>query len=478
MNIAALIQNQLLQTLFQALAASDQLLKSGDKVQAAFIGWADEGADASSSPATARVQIGAQMVNLLLGVDAARRAALQPGAALTLIVDKPAAGAEPAQMRLVSIMAGPGQGAALANALDGLATPRQPHAAAPPAQGMAEAARLAAGPLAGAALARQDSFSPLFANLQALVLARVALPSPVLDAAMRVLGLRLSVTGESVAPEALQKAVGTSGVFHEARLAQGQSGEAAGDLKSALLVLRQALSDLVGGTENTRIATLPLPTGVSSPGSDDAGGAGLAELQARAALQAPVQPRTAAPFRDGLPVPQGIAAASIDPASQSVPSMLARLLDNTESVLDRLTLGQYASLPNTVDAAQGTLLNRWHVELPMMLDGRTAVLPLEIEEDHGRASGGGSQAKLWRIRFALDVEPMGPVHALVTMQGKVIGVSVWAERAATSQLVRDFAPDLEAALLDSDFERANIDVIAGQPMRRAAHAGHYLDRRS
>ncbi len=480
-NIAALIQNQLLQTLFQALAASDQPLKAGDKVQAAFVGWADEGADPSSAPssalssalATARVQIGTQTVNLLLGADAARRAALQPGATLNLVVDKPAQGAEPAQMRLVSINTAAGQGASLAQAA-APAILRWQQSATPLTQGASDAARLAAGPVAGAALARQDSFAPLFANLQALVQAQVALPSSVLQAALRVLNQRLPIAGSTVAPESLQKAVSASGLFHEAHLAQRQPAEAASDLKSALLVLRQVLSEGVRGEQTARHDALPVPKGAPLPDSETAGRQGRPEPSAQPAPQA----RPTAPFREGLPVPQASAMASIDPASQSVPAMLAKVLEGTESALDRLTLGQYASLPNAADAAPGAPLNRWHVELPMILDGYTAMLPLEIEEDRGGGTTSAPGAKLWRVRFALDVEPMGPVHALVTMQGKVIGVSVWAERDATSQLVRDFAPDLEAALLDSDFERAEIDVIAGQPMRRVAHAGHYLDRRS
>jgi hypothetical protein len=159
-------------------------------------------------------------------------------------------------------------------------------------------------------------------------------------------------------------------------------------------------------------------------------------------------------------------------------SAVAKTLERTEAALDRLTLGQFASLPAGSEATQSAPINRWFIELPMALDGRTAVLPLEIEEDHGGPASGGVEAKLWRVRFALDAEPIGPVHAMVTMQGRVIGVRVWAERDATSRLVRDHAHDLKAALLDADFERADVEVHAGQPMRRAARAGHYLDRRS
>ena len=281
MNIAALIQTQLLQTLFQALAAPDQPLKAGDKIQAAFVGWADDAAGPSSVPTTARVQIGAQTVTLLLGADAARRAALQPGAALNLIVDKPAQGAEPAQMRLLSITAAAGQGSFPAN-VAGFASPRQPQVAASPFQGATEAARLAAGPVAGAAQARQASFAPLFANLQTLVQARVALPSSVLDAALRVLNQRLPVADGNVAPKALQKAIAASGLFHEARLAQGQPAEAAGDLKSALLVLRQALSEGLRGMETARPEPLPLPKGAPPPDNETAGRPARGEPQNQA----------------------------------------------------------------------------------------------------------------------------------------------------------------------------------------------------
>ncbi len=477
MNIVAQIQQQLLQTLFQALATSGQPLKAGDTVSAAFIGWADDRGAQTGAPAAAQVRIGAQNVTLLLAADSARRAALAPGAVLTLQVDEPAEGGAPAAMRLLSVTPAAGQGSSQASGasipMAGLASQRQQLPAMAPAQAAAEAARAAAGPVAGAALARQDSFAPLFANLQAIVHARGALPASVMGAALRVLSLRLPLQAGAAAPEALRQAVGASGVFHEARLALGQAAEAAGDLKSALLALRLALSEQVRGSG---------PVALTLPGEAEARAAGGQEAGASAKPQSHAQPqqpvRTMAPQRDGLPAAQGFAPASIDPASQSLPAMLGKLLEGTDSALDRLTLAQYASLPTSAETANGAPLHRWHVELPVQLDGRTAVLPLDIEEDRGGGAVEGPQAKIWRVRFALDVEPMGPVHALVTMQGKVIGVSVWAERDATSQLVRDFSPDLEAALLDSDFERAAIDVITGQPMRRAAHAGHYLDRRS
>ena len=40
--------------------------------------------------------------------------------------------------------------------------------------------------------------------------------------------------------------------------------------------------------------------------------------------------------------------------------------------------------------------------------------------------------RVWRARFSLDVEPAGPVHALVSLTGEKTSVRMWAERPATA----------------------------------------------
>jgi hypothetical protein len=484
--IAAAIQSQMLQTLLSAMKMADQPLAAGDIVEARFIGWngqtgqgaARQGAEqqAVAPPsvtaqgmaekpvapkAMAQVEIGSTRLNLLISATPERQAALQPGAVLTLRVDDPQSESGPAQVRLLAIGEArvPGH-AAQAGGQEAIRAVQTDMAAQGPGAGRAiaaaEQARAAAGPLVGAALGRQDGLAPLFADLAAVVRSPALVPAPVATAALRVLGFRLPTADDVVVPRQLQTGVRTSGVFHEARIAQGDLALAGGDLKSALLVLRDALK-----------AALP----VAGPDAD-----ALAPPADKPLPASGTRPQ--APLRDGLPSPQPASPSSIDPASDSAASVITKALERTEASLDRLTLGQFASLPGGAEPGQSAPLNRWFIELPMALDGRTAVLPLEIEEDHGGLAPGGAEAKLWRVRFALDAEPMGPVHAMVTMQGRSIGVSVWAERDATSRLVRDHAPDLRAALLDADFDRADIEVHAGQPMRRAARAGHYLDRRS
>ncbi len=455
MNPAAAIQSQMLQTLLEALQPIAAPPKVGEKVEARFLGWA-----ATATGDEARVQMGSGAVTLRITADATRRSALQPGSILTLEVERPEHGAEPARMRLVGIapaagerqtpVEGPGPLGRTFAPPGPIASPTASPAAAREPISPETAARLAlraaAGPVIGGALARQNGLAPLFANLEALERAPILLPSALTNAASAVLKARLPVVGDGlIVPEVLQQAVADSGIFHEARLGHGDPAEAAFDLKSTLLILRQVLRSMV-------------PDG--------------------AGPSAAAHGRVPPPSRDGVPVAQPQAAPTIDAVTQPVSAILETVLKDTEAALDRLSISQFASLPSPVELQTAQLHNRWFIELPMALQGRTVMLPLEIEEDGSGAPADAAQGRLWRIRFALDIEPMGPVHAMVTMQGKLIGVFVWAEREATSQLVRSFSPDLEAALLGSDFERADIEVMTGQPQRRAPMAGQYLDRRS
>jgi hypothetical protein len=478
MTLAAAIQAQMLQTLLSAMQAADQPLKAGATVRATFAGWAgpDGQPPAPGESARAEAVIGQQRVSLLLTADAARIRSLLPGAGMVLSVDQAPRDGAPAQVRLTAIT--PASAVAAQDGASGAGDlarrPRAPSAPeiAPPAPlNPALAARAAAGPLIGAALARQDSLAPLFANLTALASAAAdpglaartaALPRPVLAAAERVLAQQLPVTQVGVTADALKQAVARSGIFHEAELARGQPAAAAGDLKSALLILRATLQAAAGDAP-------PAPLARREPEP--------AQARAEPAAAAAALPaRPAPPVRDGLPTPQPPASATIDVAGEAAGAVLAKLGEQTGAALDRLSLNQFASLPAPQDATQGAMLNRWFAEVPLALGAQAAVLPLEIEEDRSGAAGDGPEARLWRVRFALDLEPMGLIHALVAMQGKAVSVAVWAERESTSRLVRDFAPDLQAALEEEAFDKAEVAVATGRPAQHPAAAGRYLDR--
>jgi hypothetical protein len=155
------------------------------------------------------------------------------------------------------------------------------------------------------------------------------------------------------------------------------------------------------------------------------------------------------------------------------------LLDDTDAAIARQTLLQVASLPDRIDGSGpriDTSAPRWNFEIPFVTPQGTAMAQFEIARD-----GGGeaveSAKRVWRARFSLDVEPTGPIHALVSLVGEKTSVRMWAERPATADQLRAGAAQLSQALARADLNPGDIVIRDGAPRQAApAKAGHFLDR--
>lgn len=518
MNLAALVQSQTLATLLAALAPGAGL-EPGKTVEARLLSLGKDG--------TATALIDGVKIDLVLAGPEVRQAALQPGTTLTLKIEAPEDGGRGVRATLLAArpagealtppaqlvpVDGPRREPALAPlALETgrSAKPSAPEVAAPglpastprlagtssstsspvpatvaaspaPAQLLqSEAApspRALAGPLMGEALARQDSLAPLFANLQVLANGTISLvlPKPLMGLIDQILAQAMPAERRPVTGQGLKQAVARSGLFldaQEARLPSRASDrpEAAApgvsphtDLKAGLRALGDMLRPLV------------VPD-AAAPGLNPAGAEPRTAEQAASEPEAHIRPSP--PRRDGALAPQSIAEPSLSAGEK--PLVIARtLLDQTEAALDRVKLAQFASLPpepNRPEVAQG---QRWVTEIPLAFQAGTAILPLHIEKDPPRRGPSGVEAPLWRVRFALDAEPMGPLQGVVTLLGRAVSVSLWAERERTSQFLRGAAPDLQAALANAQFEDGTVDIHTGQPQARRATAGQFLDRLS
>lgn len=154
------------------------------------------------------------------------------------------------------------------------------------------------------------------------------------------------------------------------------------------------------------------------------------------------------------------------------------LLSQTRAALSKLRLAQAGSLKEG-DATRGLggekpaeLL----FELPFQAGGRTLGVEFRIDRDEE-----GSDAETdpgWRIRFSVDAEPLGPVHAIVTLRGGALGVALWAERVDGADLLRQRAPELALALESTELEIAGLNIAAGRPPRQPHPSGAVIDRRT
>ncbi len=186
------------------------------------------------------------------------------------------------------------------------------------------------------------------------------------------------------------------------------------------------------------------------------------------------------PFRGALPSAQPVAAPSITPGAP-LGTTVRHLLDDTDAAIARQTLLQVASLPDRPDASGSRLdptIPRWNFEIPFATPLGTAMAQFEIARDGGVNEVEASK-RVWRARFSLDVEPAGPVHALISLIGDRTSVRMWAERPQTASLLRAGANDLSQALSQAELAPGDIVIREGAPPQpQPAKAGHFLDRAS
>jgi Flagellar hook-length control protein FliK len=184
------------------------------------------------------------------------------------------------------------------------------------------------------------------------------------------------------------------------------------------------------------------------------------------------------PIRGALPTAQPVVAATLVSNSPAETAM-HHLIAETDGAIARQTLLQVASLPDRVDgtgARPDTSGPRWNFEIPFATPQGTAMAQFEISREGG---GGEVEAakQVWRARFSLNVEPAGPVHALISFAGDRTSVRMWAERPATATQLRAGAAELSQALSRADLVPGDIVIRDGTPPQAVpARAGHFLDR--
>lgn len=187
---------------------------------------------------------------------------------------------------------------------------------------------------------------------------------------------------------------------------------------------------------------------------------------------------TPPPVRGALPSPQSIASPSLAPDTP-LAATVHRLLDDTDAAIARQTLLQVASLPDRTDASGHRIdptVPQWNFEIPFATPQGTAMAQFEISRDGGNESADPA-GRAWRARFTLNVEPAGPVHALITLNGDTTFVRMWAERPATAQQLRAGIGELNQALTRAELKPGDILVRDGTPPQPApTRAGHFLDR--
>lgn len=318
------------------------------------------------------------------------------------------------------------------------------------------------------AASSQGGLSQLFADL-GQALRRSDLPTAARTAIADLLALRTPLHPALGAGD-IRRAVQTSGLFLEADLAATPAGGRAAppgspappptDIKAALLTVGHELEQWeppeAGAPRQAHAAVQPAADGARP-------------------LIAPPPPYRGSPTAAQSPAEPSIAADA--PAE----ALAGRLTVETRAAIARQELHQLASLPEArgAERPEESLGPRWLLEIPFATPQGAAIAQFEIAHDMAGGGAGEQVAPAWRVRFSLDVEPLGPVHAQVVLgvDGRA-AVTLWAERDACAEQLREQSSLLRLALQDAAFA-ADVAVYSGAPHRPPPPAaGVLVDRTS
>lgn len=305
------------------------------------------------------------------------------------------------------------------------------------------------------AVLTQDGLAHVFADIEALPL-RTDAPPAARRAAETLLNQRIALD-DVVKPEQLAKAIASSGLFAERTLSSLPPLQGAPvDLKLALFVLRAAL-----GTWT----------------SPDNAGPTSHLLPARGDAAPPPPSHTTAPSGQPPSDPShSRGTLQTLPADDLVP----QLVRDTDAALARVNLHQIASLPDDRGGAAGRSDApdaRWSVEVPVNLDGRTAVFGFVVERD-GRQAMMEKEKRRWRFRAALDLPETGAIEADVRLMGTHVSAGIVAAKAETVAMLEAALPMLRDGLTAQGFDVETLSVRQGKGEPQAGPPGYFMDRRT
>ena len=295
-------------------------------------------------------------------------------------------------------------------------------------------------------VARQDSIAKLLTSLAGFDAKLSDLPKPVARAGANVLEGRFNLNTRPLDGAGLKAALTRSGILFESVLLQGSAkAPPPGDLKGALLTLRNVLRTWLGNGASGKVAS---QQGAPPP---------------------PPTPHT--PPRAGRPV-----SLPLTPAVPNAETP-AKLLGQNEAALSRMRLVQISSLPEAAARpGQGPSgsASEMNIELPLIFGGELSVGQFQIFKD-GSGGADGDRDGEWKMRFSINFSQTGEVGATVSLRGGKTGVMLWAEREETALLLQEMAGELSDSLTARGLKPGAIRCRHGHPPQAQKPVGAFMD---
>lgn len=150
-----------------------------------------------------------------------------------------------------------------------------------------------------------------------------------------------------------------------------------------------------------------------------------------------------------------IQAGTQQPRLQAM-SLLERLTRLLEGSIARVQTHQATSLPSEDGNRQV-----WQFEIPIKLPDTVEQPLIQIEREERHKDG--EMQKNWSVNLSFDFDTLGPVQSRILLEGEAVSATFWSENEATTRLIQQKLPLLEAALRHAGLEVGHVVSARGRP---------------
>lgn len=185
-------------------------------------------------------------------------------------------------------------------------------------------------------------------------------------------------------------------------------------------------------------------------------------------------PSVPPPLR-GAPSKAQPAALATLPEGADAAATAKLLLSGSDAALARQTLLQIASLPDAAPQSR-TSDARWMFDVPLMTQQGAAVAQVIIERD-GSGVTAEKPTPVWRVQFAINIEPLGPVRANLALCGDHTWVTISADRPESLDRLQSGVSWLADALQSTELN-ADIAFQLGRAPQGNNAASRFVDQPS
>lgn len=246
----------------------------------------------------------------------------------------------------------------------------------------------------------------------------------------------------------------------------------AADMKGQLFVLLEAASAWLRTRPDSNRSAPGAGAGAAAPGQPlyTARGLVAADVAAVEALAMALPAAAQIAARAAQPLPGSDSSRPRDPED-----LVETLLRYVVGALARTRVHQLGGHPESRRQGDSGALQAWSVEIPIAHGTRMDVLEMQVEEHARRESPRGGAERVWQVLMRLDLEQVGPLHALLRLSGTRLATTLWVENPGALAPARDTLAELGDLLRAEGVDVTRLECLPGAPPPRARGHDKLLD---